>query len=315
MDNSIYFIVAFSGGSIRGIFQMEIWKILTEKFPKLSERVDLYVGTSVGGISGGSLAAGLSIETIKTIFLERVPAVLKQSLIRKIAGGWFLANYDVSKLIDELGKEYGNKKLRNLFTDFVCTTFILDNQADGLARRWKEKIYETLTGNDDEEPLTRVVSMTSAAPGEFATVSNGKGSAGYDGGLFATHPILTGIGQTQDKRNRAGVVPIGNVRALLIGTGINPGHYIGGTKHDYGKIQLVTKGLIPGFLIDGVTGSSIYLADKWIGDNFNYIDILLPEDIGFGDMDKMPLLIEMARDMDRLGMLDNSYRYIEERVL
>ena len=50
MDNSIYFIVAFSGGSIRGIFQMEIWKILTEKFPKLSERVDLYVGTSVGGI-------------------------------------------------------------------------------------------------------------------------------------------------------------------------------------------------------------------------------------------------------------------------
>jgi hypothetical protein len=157
--------------------------------------------------------------------------------------------------------------------------------------------------------------MTSAAPGEFATVANGKGSAGYDGGLFATHPILTGIGQTQDKRNREGVVPIENVRALLIGTGINPGHYIPGTKHDYGKVQLVTKGLLPGFLIDGVTGSSIYLADKWIGDNFNYIDVQLPEDIGFGDIDKMPLLIEIARDMAKDGLLDDSYRYIEERVL
>ena len=72
---------------------------------------------------------------------------------------------------------------------------------------------------------------------------------------------------------------------------------------------------MPGFLIDGVTGSSIYLADKWIGDNFNYIDVQLPEDIGFGDIDKMPLLIEIARDMAKDGLLDDSYRYIEERVL
>ncbi len=50
-----YFLVAFSGGSIRGIFQMEIWDILTEKFPELQEQVQLYAGTSVGGISGGSL--------------------------------------------------------------------------------------------------------------------------------------------------------------------------------------------------------------------------------------------------------------------
>jgi len=310
-----YFLVAFAGGSIRGIFQMEIWDILTEKFPELSEKVNLYAGTSVGGISGGSLAAGLSIGAIKSIFLDRVPAVLKQSFIRSIFGGWTMATYDVEKLIIELSQEYGDKKLRNLFTDFVCTTFILDNRAEGLERRWKEKVYETLTGDDDEESLTRVVAMTSAAPGEFATVADGKGSAGYDGGLFATHPILTGIGQTQDDRNRMPDIPIESVRGLLIGTGINPGHYIAGDKHDYGKIQLVTKGLIPGFLIDGVTGSSIYLADKWIGDNFHYIDVLLPEDIGFGDIDKMPLLIEIARDMARDGLLDESYSFIERRVL
>lgn len=310
-----YFLVAFAGGSIRGIFQMEIWDILTEKFPELQKKVQLYAGTSVGGISGGSLAAGLDIQTIKSIFLDRVPVVLKQSFIRKLVGGWVMATYDVQKLIDELEKEYGNLKLRNLFTDFVCTTFILDNQVDGLKRRWKEKVYETLTGRDDEESLTRVVAMTAAAPGEFATVADGIGSAGYDGGLFATHPILTGIGQTQDKRNRGGVVPIGDVRGLLIGTGINPGHFIKGTKHDYGKLQLVTKGLIPGFLIDGVTGSSIYLADKWLKDNFHYIDVQLPEDIGFGDMDKMPLLIEIARDMARDGLLDESYKFIEKKVL
>ena len=73
-------------------------------------------------------------------------------------------------------------------------------------------MYETLTGRDDVELLTRVVAMTSAAPGEFATVANGMGSAGYDGGLFATHPILTGIGQTQDKRNLKGVIPILRVK-------------------------------------------------------------------------------------------------------
>jgi len=100
-----YFLVAFSGGSIRGIFQMEIWDILTEKFPELPEKVNLYAGTSVGGISGGSLASGLSIGAIKSIFLDRVPTVLKQSFIRSIFGGWTMATYDVEKLIIELGND------------------------------------------------------------------------------------------------------------------------------------------------------------------------------------------------------------------
>jgi len=321
--NPIYFIGVFSGGSIRGIFQMEIWDILTEKFPELQKKVNLFAGSSVGAISGGSLAAGLTISKIKNLFLKRVPEVLKQSFIRKIAGGWLMASYDIQKLIDELEKEYHNIRLENLFgvpggpnRNFLCTAFILDNRKDGLAQSWKEKIYETLTGRDDKEPLSRVVAMSSAAPSKFASVPDGKGSAGFDGGLWTVHPIMAAIGQTQDPRNRMGVVPIENVRGLLIGTGINPEHFISGTKHDYGNIQLVTNKLMPDFLIDGVSGSSIYLAGKWLGkENFHYIDVLLPEDIGFGDYDKMPLLQEIARDMASDGRLDESYRFIERRVL
>jgi len=317
-----YFLVAFSGGSVRGIFQMELWDIFTEKFPELPDKVNLYAGSSVGAISGGSQAAGLPIDKIKDIFLKRVPEVLKQSLIRKIAGGWLLANYDVQKLIDELDKEYHDitlgdlDKFKTISRDFLCTAFILDNQKPGLARSWKEKIYETLTGDDDNERLSRVVAMSSAAPSEFASVADGKGSAGFDGGLWTVHPIMAAIGQTQDKRNKIGVIPIEKVRAMLIGTGINPGHFVSGTKHDYGKIQLVTNKLMPDFLIDGVSGSSIYLAGKWLGeDNLHYVNAFLPEDIDFGDFDKMPLLQEMARDMDRDGLLDDSYRFFENRVL
>lgn len=318
--NPIYFLGVFSGGSIRGIFQLEIWDILTEKFPELQKKVNLYAGSSVGAISGGSLAAGLPISKIKNLFLKRVPEVLEQSFIRKVAGGWFLANYDIQKLIDELENEYlgtilGDFRSPQVVKDFLCTGFILDNRKDGLAQRWKEKIYETLTGDDDKEPLSRVVAMSSAAPSKFASVPDGKGSAGFDGGLWTVHPIMAAIGQTQDSRNRIGVVPIKNVRALLIGTGINPGHFISGTKHDYGNIQLVTNKLMPDGLIDGVSGSSVYLAGKWLGkENFHYIDVLLPEDIGFGDMDKMPLLQEIARDMASDGRLDESYRWIEKRV-
>jgi len=320
--NSIYFIVALSGGSIRGIFQMEIWDILTEKFPDLSKKVNLYAGSSVGAISGGSLAAGLPISKIKNLFLKRVPEVLKQSFIRKIAGGWLLANYDVQKLLNELEKEYRGITLGHLHElsvtakDFLCTAFILDNRKDGLAQSWKEKIFETLTGNDAKEPLSRVVAMSSAAPSEFASVADGRGSAGFDGGLWTVHPIMAAIGQTQDSRNKIGIMPIENVRGLLIGTGINPEHFISGTKHDYGKVQLITNKLMPDGLIDGVSGSSVYLAGKWLGkENFHYIDVLLPEDIGFGDMDKMPLLQEIARDMASDGRLDESYRFIEKRVL
>ncbi len=296
-----YRVLSLDGGGIRGIVTTIVLQRLKAE-PGLGDwldRVDLFAGTSTGGLLALGLAHGVPLEQIREIYEVNGKRVFDDSWLDDLTdlGKTIGADYDTTNLECELLRIFGDTTLGDLAQRqryVLVTTFDLDNEAADPARRtWKPKLFHNLPGtSNDLGALARKVGVyTSAAPTYFPSVD------GYiDGGVYASNPAMCALAQTQDPRDDVRP-PLSDVVLLSLGTGTSL-VYVEGQNLDWGYAQWV-KPLIS-LMLDGVAGIADYQCAQMLAPRYHRLAPIFPPGVtvDMDDVSRVPYMVDFAATVD-----------------
>lgn len=265
---SKYRILALDGGGIRGVLTATILEQLEAEFPGFISKVDLFAGTSTGGILALGLASGLSPNEIRGLYEESASEVfvtrpLRYSIekfdqFRERFDQFFVADYPNQPLKQVLFNQFGEKTLGQLEKSVLITSFDLDDGGSHeYPRRWQPKIFNNFGEDPDSaQKIVDVALCTSAAPSYFPIYQ------GFiDGGVVANNPSMCALAQAIRKDQNGGKQSVGNIRLLSIGTGASPAFLdVVQEKGNWGYLQWLIGGDGPEVLMgNAITGAIVKL--------------------------------------------------------
>jgi uncharacterized protein len=294
-----YRILSIDGGGIRGLLTAVLLDRLVAAVPGWLDRVDLFAGTSTGGILVLGLAKGLPPSAIVKLYREDGSRVFASDWLRGLLGlgGWREARYDNAGLKGALEELLGSVTLGALPKRVLVPTFQLDNHgAKGLPRTWKPKFFHNFPGLDSDaaERVVDVAVRTSAAPTYFPTYQ------GYiDGGVMANNPSMAALAQALDAAT--GKQTLDTVRLLSFGTGLNP-TFLAGDRLDWGKLQWARP--IVDAMIEGTMGVADYQCARLLGPRYHRLAPVLTEVIPLDAADKVERLVALAQEVDLGATID-----------
>jgi patatin-like phospholipase/acyl hydrolase len=266
----IYNVLALDGGGIRGLFTAKVLARLVEEDPYFIHNIDLFAGTSTGGILALGLAAGKSPSDIVDMYLHNVNIIFEDSIWDDLMdlGGAVGADYASEGIASVLDKVFGDMILGDLTKKVLIPTFLLNS--GGREAEWKPKFFNNYLGSDTEERVVDVAMRTSAAPTYFPTYQ------GYvDGGTVANNPSMAAIATCLDRKGAG--VDLDEIKVLSISTGKTL-KKLDNDSNDWGWSQWA-RPLID-ILISGVSGVSDFQCRQLLGDRYFRLDPVLSRDLG-----------------------------------
>ena len=296
-----YRILSLDGGGIRGVFTATLLAKLEERVPGLLARVDLFAGTSTGGILALGLAAGLPPAELARLYLERGADIFPDPHLDGLAFAARLvsAGYDnrnLERILEDTCARLGVATLGDLPRSVLVPTFDLDSAAHpgrpGAPRTWKPKFFHNFETNGDRDArIVDVAMRTAAGPTYFPTYQ------GYaDGGVIANNPSMAALAQAVNPAT--GGRRVEDVCVLSLGTGQRFRHVAGPT-HDWGFVQWA--GPLLQILIEGAMDTARYECEQLLPGRFLRLDVPLEKDMGLDDVANAADLAERARtfELDR----------------
>ncbi len=307
-----YHILSLDGGGIRGIFSARILERLEQAVPDFVGELDLFAGTSTGGIIALGLAAGMTPAQLVRLYRDEGAQIFDDSWLDNLRdlGNLSGAKYDNTNLKKVLTREFAARAvstLDDLTKRVLIPTFDLDDGQDprrkqDKLRTWKPKFFHNYPGPDSDgaELIVDVAMRTSAAPTYFPSYGRF-----VDGGVVANDPSVAALSQALN--DQTGGQDLRNIRLLSIGTGINP-TYIAGTDHDWGYAQWAKP--IIGLMMDGVMGVSAYECAQILGDRYQRVNSVLDQAIPLDAYSKVDSLIAYADALDLTDTIAWIQRYM-----
>ena len=237
-----YLILSCDGGGVRGLLTALILKELDRARPGLLKRVDLFAGTSAGGLTALALAGGLGIDRVINLYKTKsaqifTPYTLDLGVVGRAAlkraadalgsqGGTDDEPGGI-KVNDLVAVKYTNEGLRQavaaefptnpLLTGLPKSVLVTTLQLDDPDRGWRPVVLHNLPPADGPGSRTHVVEAamcTSAAPTFFEPYKHRELGYCVDGGVFANNP--GGLAVATAVRARA---KVDDVVLLSVGTG------------------------------------------------------------------------------------------------
>jgi patatin-like phospholipase/acyl hydrolase len=293
---SPYRILSLDGGGIRGVLTATLLERLEGAHPGFLGQVDLFAGTSTGGVLALGLAAGLSPSEARRLYEEKGSFVFEDSFWDNVLdlGLTLGAQYSNVNLKQALNEQFGDQTLGDLPKKVLISSFDLDNRAmdSGTLRTWKPKFFHNYPGpgSDGDEMVVDVALRTSAAPVYFPVYQ------GYvDGGVVANNPSMCALAQALDQDT--GGQAVADIVLLSLSTGRNP-RFIDVQGADWGWAQWVVDLRLINVMLDGNVGLAHYQCSRVLGERYHRLDPLLPGAVELDDLDQIPLLKEIAARED-----------------
>lgn len=294
-----YRILTLDGGGICGLLTAIVLDRLETAHPGFLASVDLFAGTSTGGILALGLAAGLSPLEIADLYDARGREVFDDSAIDNLLdlGNAIGAKYGNQRLRALLAEKLGARTLGDLPRKVLVAAFDLDNGDDpkrkpGSLRTWKPKFFHNFDGDGSDKPeaVVEVAMRTSAAPTYFPVYR------GYiDGGVAANNPSMCAVAQVLHED----LATLKNIHLLSLGTGDNE-RYLPAEKvfdSDWGWAQWATQ--LPGIMVSANVGVAHYQCLQILGeDRYRRINPRLPRDVDLDSVAEIPVLKQTANDYD-----------------
>lgn len=287
---STYRILALDGGGIRGLITALMLERLELACPGFLEQIDLFAGTSTGGLLALGLAAGKSPHEARKLYESYGEKVFADTVLDDVRdlGKLIGADYALQPLRQALTVEFPDQKLGDLPKKVLVTAFDLDNQAQapGENRHWKPKFFHNFPGSDSDagQWVADVGLYTSAAPTYFPIVD------GYiDGGVVANNPSMCALAQALHPET--GGQRLEDVILLSMGTGFNP-RYLESQDGDWGLVQWAPQ--ILNLMFEGSAGLADYQCRQLLGDRYLRVNPVLPYPIGLDRIDHIPVMRRLA---------------------
>ncbi len=285
-----YRILTLDGGGIRGLITAMMLERLEHVCPGFLSQIDLFAGTSTGGLLALGLAAGKSPHDARKLYETYGEKVFADTVLDDIRdiGTLLGADYALQPLRDALKLEFPGLRLGDLPKKVLVTAFDLDNQATapGQARHWKPKFFHNFPGDDSDEKqfVVDVGLYTSAAPTYFPIVD------GYiDGGVVAGNPSMCALAQALHPAT--GGQTLDDIRLLSMGTGFNP-RFLDSLDGDWGLVQWAPH--ILNLMFEGSAGLADYQCRQLLGDRYLRVNPVLPYPISMDRVDQIPAMRRLA---------------------
>jgi uncharacterized protein len=245
-----YLILSCDGGGIRGLLTAKVIERLQNEVPFL-DQVDLFAGTSTGGIIALGLAYGYPPTELVAMYRNRGPEIFTEvgfkhpskSRIMEFLSGLDAKVREVLRdlqfdPLDLLHPRYVNAGLTNVLMQYFGQATLGDLKRSALVTtlrlfseswNWTPLVLHNL-GDEDAAPAdirlqdrptrsTKLVDAalcTSAAPLYFPPYPHPEFGFCVDGGLFANCPASVALGLAC----RANKGHVHSIRVLSIGTGV-----------------------------------------------------------------------------------------------
>lgn len=287
---SILKILSLDGGGIRGLMTAIILERLEAEEPGFLDLVDLFAGTSTGGLLALGLAAGLQPSYARELYEQKGEYVFKDTLIDNILdfGNLIGAEYSEKRLKESLEQQFGDLTLDSLPKKVLISSFDLDNYPEnsGQLRTWKAKFFHNYPGSDSDgnQRVVDVALRTSNAPTYFPIYQ------GYiDGGVVANNPSMCALAQALNPAT--GGRQIDEIRLLSIGTG-QYSRYLSKQYGDWGVLHWAPH--IVDLVMEGSSGLADYQCRQLLSSNYFRINPVLPFPIHMDDVMRIPDLVEVA---------------------
>lgn len=305
-----YLVLACDGGGMRGYLSSLILQALSldiDIFGTNNSGIDLYAGTSTGGLIALALAYGKSIDDVVNLYQNsgaQIFTPLKTQAICALSLSQTLktATASFTGLWQALFNNTGSTSVRSVVEDFIpgnpsldalpnkvlVTTFQLAAKLEN-GTSWNPLVIDNLSGgNGASTQLYDAALSTSAAPVYFPPYSHPKFGWCSDGGLFANNPAPQAIARLIESG-----VPISNISLLSVGTGFTNASISVSriTRLCYGLKKwawIEQNGPTPPMAIlnsimDGVSATNDYLCQQLLGSRYLRINPVLPKSVALDD--------------------------------
>jgi patatin-like phospholipase/acyl hydrolase len=295
-----YHVLSLDGGGIRGVLTATLLERLEAARPGFLDKIDLFAGTSTGGILALGLAAGLTPAQCRQLYEVRGEYIFSNPLARTIAdlGNVVGAKYDNANLKKALTDQFGDKTLDHLPHRVLISSFAVDNSpvSAGAQRNWKPKFFHNYPGPDSDgrERVVDVALRTSAAPTYFPMFQQF-----VDGGVAANNPSMCALAQALNPG--LGGQKVDDVRLLSLGTGLRPVFL---TERDVNWGVLEWAPHLVELLMEGSNSLGDYQCRQVLGGNYFRLNPALPEVIGLDDVSRVRQLRDLAASADLTAAID-----------
>ena len=288
-------VVSLDGGGIKGVLTARILSRLEAESPGWLSRVDLFAGTSTGGILALALAIGLHPDACVRLYSDKGGAIFGSRGVLDTVSGvdeYFRANYGSEGLRAALTGIFGEMKLKDLHHDVLIPAFLFMHGG------WRPKFFDR--EHDADEFIIDVAMATAAAPTYFPAHGWRPGQVYADGGLFANNPSDSAIAFITSKGGA-----VADIRLLSVGTGVSeipmPADLEdGATALDWGYRQWIVREpyYLLAALFDGAVLASHFRSREQLNERYVRIQPKLPERIEMDDPSKVDALITIANATD-----------------
>lgn len=303
----MYRILSLDGGGLRGVLTAKLLERLETNHPGFLSQVDLFAGTSTGGVLALGLALGLSPKDMGQLYTGAAEKVFADSVWDDIR--------DLGKL---RGADYSNQPLKQAILDLVgeitlgdlpkrvlIPSFQLDNnpQTPGVPRTWKPKLFHNFPSPDSDahENVVDVALRTGAAPAYFPIYQ------GYvDGGVVVNNPSMCAVAQALNPET--GGQELEELTLLSMGTGIIS-KYLTEKDADWGLAQWAPH--LFSIMIEGGVGVADYQCRQLLGERYLRIDPVLPVSMSVDDLRQIPIWQEVGQMEDLSTAIGWLKRYYE----
>jgi uncharacterized protein len=302
-----YRILSLDGGGIRGILTTVLLERLHTAHPGFLDQIDLFAGTSTGGLLALGLAYGLFPDEAREIYEDWGARVFQRSWLDRLRslGSLIGARYSLNGLKTALEFYFGDLTLGDLNKRVLVSSFDLDNiPTDPYTHRsWKAKFFNNFPGpgSDSGESVVDVGLRTSAAPTYFPIYQ------GYiDGGVVVNNPAMSGLAQALHASTGGQELP--NVVLLSLGTGINP-RFIESQDGNWGLLQWAPH--LVDLMLEGGSGVVDYQCRQILEGRYMRANPLLPRPVGMDCVEDIELLKRVAYECDLTRVERWVRRYFE----
>lgn len=231
-------ILSIDGGGIRGIFPATFLAELEQRHlggESIAASFDLIAGTSTGGIIALGLAAGLTSDQIRRLYIERgceifppIPDTFLGNMRNRLHKILQLLRfrYDRNALLRILRELFGSQRFGDARTRLCIPSFEGRHGEPYIFKTPHHPDYQL----DRHEPIVKVAAATSAAPMFYAPLEDG-GYRLVDGGVWCNNPVMVALVDVLSCFD----VPCERIFILSVGCGIRP-YTVGNIKMKMGGL-------------------------------------------------------------------------------